>query len=526
MQNESESDVQPRSWLRWEQQSRQGHAGRHFSPPPPSSQNWKTSLHKSWTSGWRDRDTNRETGEYYEHHHSPGPSRKGPSRDQERAGLSRDHRMEKEPRKCWSSNPKGIRRNYEEAFPNALLNNGRKMSREEKIIQKQNRKYGEVIPKPTVQVLKKTIPKVQKPIQKTIQEVIQPIEDPVTPECVQLGDDSLPDSESENSMITSEQSELCYYHNIKNAITESVNKLPNEDRMSFLKVKLKLQNGKLSQTKGTRLPPFPEMVLLDNIRRKAELVNKTQRWKANNSKPSEFLSKWNKDVEKMFIRNHPELLEFMYDGVKNKFDTHTELCVSLAAAFATIYRVLEAPTMKLGTPNTLTYLSPVEYSTLVVNNCRSGRRKLLQPKEIEQWIQKKTRASAMKNKEDEIANLTSSLTTAMAEVARKEKELKRLRRSNASLKTANKALRKRRSSTSDSSSSKSSGSSRRSRKRKRVIKQSSESRSSSSSSGNSENNAPKEPENPSESSISPTYSPEHSVERDVLVNPISPLSSE
>ena len=172
MENESESDVQPRSWLRWEQQSRQGHAGRHFSPPPPSSQNWKTSLHKSWTSGWKDSDTNRETGEYYEHHHSPGPSRKGPSRDQERAGLSRDHRMEKEPRKCWSSNPKGIRRNYEEAFPNALLNNGRKMSREEKIIQKQNRKYGEVIPKPTVQVLKKTIPKVQKPIQKkTIQEV-------------------------------------------------------------------------------------------------------------------------------------------------------------------------------------------------------------------------------------------------------------------------------------------------------------------------------------------------------------------
>ena len=217
----------------------------------------------------------------------------------------------------------------------------------------------------------------------------------------------------------------------------------------------------------------------------------------------------------------PELLEFLLAGVKNKYEAHTELCVSLAIPFATVYWEGEALTMKLGTPNTLFYLSPVKYSTLVVNNCRSGKRKLLQPKEIEQWIQKKTRASALKTKEDEVTNLTSSLTTAMAEIERKEKELKRLRKSNASLKTANKSLRKRRSSNSGSSSE-SSGSSRRSRKRKRVIKQSDTSRSSSSSS---ETNAPRAPENPSESSQSPIYSPEQSVERSVLTNPISPLSS-
>ena len=150
--------------------------------------------------------------------------------------------------------------------------------------------------------------------------------------------------------------ELSYYHNIKNAITEEVNKLPGEDVMSYLRVKLKLHIGKLIEIKGTRLPPMPEIVLLDNIRRKAELVNKVQRWKTNNNKPSEFLSKFNKDIEKMFIQKHPELLEFMYAGVKNKYETHTELCVSLASVFATVYREGEAPTMKLGTPNTLSYL--------------------------------------------------------------------------------------------------------------------------------------------------------------------------
>ena len=150
MENESESEPQPHSWQRWEQQRRRGYEGRYPSPPPPlpSSESWQKNLHRSWTSGWRNTDKYRDEGEYYEHHNSPGPSRA-------RAGPSRDQRMERESRKCWSSNPKvsGIRRSYEEALPNALPNIGRKVTREEKIIQKQNKKYGEVIPKPTLQVL-------------------------------------------------------------------------------------------------------------------------------------------------------------------------------------------------------------------------------------------------------------------------------------------------------------------------------------------------------------------------------------
>ena len=112
------------------------------------------------------------------------------------------------------------------------------------------------------------------------------------------------------------------------------------------------------------------------------MVNKVQRWKMNGDKCSEFLQKFNKDLDKLFILKHFELLDFLLAGIKNKFEAHTELCVSLASGFATVYREAEAPTMKLGTPNTLSYLSPVDYSTIVVNNCRSGKRILLQPKEI------------------------------------------------------------------------------------------------------------------------------------------------